>query len=348
MTAKTRYFLVGSVLVLVVGLSIGLVAYYGGMPQGLFSGQQGPEELKYIPGDAAVVAYANVQQVMGSQLRQHLRAFEGSTDEGRNEFREKTGIDIENDIDHVVACMNKKDASGQAGGMVIAKGRFGQAQSRLEALATEQGGTVEDYKGKRILLAPTKHPHEGDTHAEMAMAFLGPNLVALGGVAAVKRAIDGSSESTSVLGNAGMMKLVSGVDNASMWAVGRFDAISAGVKLPDEVAGQIPALTWFSASGHVNGGIQATVKAEAKNEESAKNLRDIIRGFTALAKMQAGSRPEMQKLMPDIQLTDDGSKVVEVSFAVTSDMLDALTAARHAAGALKKPEPKVEPKAEQK
>ena len=62
MTAKTRYFLFGSVLVLVVGLSIGLVAYYGGMPEGLFAGQQGPEELKYVPADATVVAYANVRR----------------------------------------------------------------------------------------------------------------------------------------------------------------------------------------------------------------------------------------------------------------------------------------------
>ena len=34
MTAKTRYFLFGSVLILTVGLSIGLVAYYGGVPGG--------------------------------------------------------------------------------------------------------------------------------------------------------------------------------------------------------------------------------------------------------------------------------------------------------------------------
>ena len=50
MTAKTRYFLIGSVMVLIVGLSIGLVAFYGGMPSGLFASQHGPAELKYLPG----------------------------------------------------------------------------------------------------------------------------------------------------------------------------------------------------------------------------------------------------------------------------------------------------------
>ena len=87
MTAKTRYFLFGSVLVLILGLSIGLVAYYGGMPSSLFSSQRGPAELKYVPGDAAVVAYANVRDVMNSELRQRLRKFEGATEEGRNGSR---------------------------------------------------------------------------------------------------------------------------------------------------------------------------------------------------------------------------------------------------------------------
>jgi hypothetical protein len=68
MTAKTRYFLIGSVMVLVVGLSIGLVAFYGGMPSGFFSAQREPAELKYMPKDAAVVAYANVRDVMNSEL----------------------------------------------------------------------------------------------------------------------------------------------------------------------------------------------------------------------------------------------------------------------------------------
>ena len=86
-------------------------AFYGGMPAGLFSSQRGPEELKYLPGDSAVVAYANVRDVMNSELRQRLRKFEGVTDEGRSEFKSETGIDIEQDIDHVVACMGAPAAS---------------------------------------------------------------------------------------------------------------------------------------------------------------------------------------------------------------------------------------------
>ena len=345
MTAKTRYFLFGSVLILTVGLSIGLVAFYGGMAGSLFAGQQSLAELKYVPADAAVVAYANVREVMNSQMRQRLRQVDGMTDQGRSEFKDKTGIDIEQDIDHVVAFMGAKGSTGNRSGLVVATGRFDQG--RLEALAVENGAKVEQYKGKKLVSALADKAHPGDTahpagtapEASMAVAFLGPNLVAMGGIDMVRQSIDRAGGSTSVQGNADLMKLVGEMNDASVWAVGNFDVFRAEVKLPSEVSDRIPSITWFSASGHVNGGMQATVKAETKDEQAATNLRDIIRGFTALARMQTGSNPELQKLMPDIQLGGDG-KVVSVSFALTTEMLDAIVAARGAAGAIKKSQPK--------
>jgi hypothetical protein len=169
----------------------------------------------------------------------------------------------------------------------------------------------------------------------MAVAFLGPNLVAMGGIDMVRQSIDRAGGSTSVQSNADLMKLVGEMNDASVWAVGNFDALRAEVKLPDEVSDRIPSISWFSASARVNGGMQTTVKAETKDEQAANNLRDIIRGFTALARMQTGSNPELQKMMPDIQLGGDG-KIVSVSFALTTQMLDAIVAARGAAGAIKK------------
>ncbi len=342
MTAKTRYFLLGSVLVLTVGLSIGLVAFYGGVPTALFGAQRVPAELKYVPGDSAIVAYANVKDVMASDLRQRLRRFEGVTDEGRSEFKEQTGIDIESDLDHIVACMGPKGGGGEANGLILASGRFDA--TRIEALAVGHGGTVEQYKGKRLVLSPAGSHHEGATHGPgMAMAFLAPGLVALGGAEMVRLAVDRGDGAGSVLANAQMMKLVADMDNPSMWAVGRFDAISAQASLPAEVTDRIPPITWFTASGRVNGGLQAEVKAEAKDEQGANNLRDIIRGFVALAKMQAGNKAGMQAMMPDIQLAGDG-KEVSISFAVTTEMLDAFDAARTASGAVKKHMEKSEPK----
>jgi len=101
------------------------------------------------------------------------------------------------------------------------------------------------------------------------------------------------------------------------------------------VSARIPPLNWFSASGRVNGGLQAVVKAEAKDDQAAENLRDIVRGFVALAKMQTSSKPGIQKMMPDVQLSGEG-KEVAISFAVTNEMLDAFEAARSMGEQMKK------------
>ena len=79
-----------------------------------------------------------------------------------------------------------------------------------------------------------------------------------------------------------MMKLVRSLDDGNAWAVGRFDALSSHARLPEDVASQLPAITWFSASGHVNGGIRGVVRAETRDDEAANNLRDVVRGFLAL------------------------------------------------------------------
>jgi hypothetical protein len=336
MNGKTRYFLVGSTLVFFVGLSIGLVAYYGGLPKGLFApAANGPAELTFVPEDAAVVAYANVKQVMTSDLRQRLRQFGGPTDEGRTEIKTATGIDIENDIEYVVAFMSKRQgdatASNSTSGLVLARGQFDQG--RLEALALEKGATIEDYKGKRLIKPNAKEREPGSKHeSDLAVAFLENGLVALGGEANVRRVIDGPGASAKTArDNAEMMKLIADQGDASFWAVGQFAAISSQAKLPQEVTDRIPPITWFSASGHVNGGVQVMVKAETASDEAANNLREIVRGFVALAKMQAGSRPEAQALWPTVETAGTG-KTVSLSFGVTTQLIDAMTPKKRDSG----------------
>ena len=111
MNARTRYFVISSLLVLFVGLGAGLVAYYVGFPAGAFSSSGGPDELRYIPHDVAVVAYADVREVMASEFRQRLREAAPGQENGRRELEERTGINIETDVTHVVASL-QADPSG--------------------------------------------------------------------------------------------------------------------------------------------------------------------------------------------------------------------------------------------
>ena len=126
MSNKTRYFVAVTGAILVIGLGTGLVASYMGLPVSVFTSAAGPEELEYVPADAAVVAYANVREVMNSELRKRFTEMEPSQ-EHKNEFEEKTGLNFEQDIDTVVAAMMPKAAAtGHPDGsfLILARGRF--------------------------------------------------------------------------------------------------------------------------------------------------------------------------------------------------------------------------------
>lgn len=318
MTKKTRTFMLVSGAILTVGLVTGLLASYLGLPVSLLSNAAGPDELQYVPQNAAVVAYANVRDVMNSEFRQRFRKLEPQSAE-RHEFEEKTGVKIDEDIDSIVAAFIPTETTTDRhdkGAVVLARGRF--EASRLEALALEHGGTAEDYKGKRLLT----HQDQNDS---MAVGFVESDLVALGSLDAVKLAIDAGADNRNVMSNNELMRLVAELDNSNAWAVGRFDALAREAQLPSDLQSQLPAVTFFSAAGHVNGGVSGVLKAEARDEASAQNLRDVVRGFLAMARLQSGSRPGIQQMVDSLQLTGEG-KTVALSFNIPSEFFDALEA----------------------
>src|SRR5262245_66534590 len=97
MTTKTRYFVIISLLVLTVGLGTGLLAYYVGFPTSALQRAGGPDELQFVPNDAALVAYADVRQIMTSDLRQKLRPLLIPKDDRQHQTQNKPAMDIHSD-----------------------------------------------------------------------------------------------------------------------------------------------------------------------------------------------------------------------------------------------------------
>jgi len=336
MTTRTRYFVIASLLVLSVGISAGLVAYYAGFPMSAFARSGGPDELKYVPSDATVLAYADVRAVMSSELRRKLHEAAPMSENGQREFQDQTGINIETDIDHVVACVAPgagaslppgSGASGfPGGGMVLARGVFDAV--KIEALMREHGARIEDYKSHRLIVADIKRSvglpadTRPDTTSDgFALTFMETGLAAVGSASLIRSAIDNQANGQNVTTNEEIMNLVRSLDSGNTWAVGRFDALQKQARLPAEVASRIPPITWFSVSSHVNGGITGVIRAETRDEESANNLRDVVRGFVGLAKMQMGSKPEYQTMMQAFELGGTG-KTVALSFAIPAEVFD--------------------------
>lgn len=314
MTRRTRLFLLVAAGILVIGLGTGLVASYVGLQNLTLIGGKGPAEFAYVPVDARMVAYANVRDVMNSELRRKIDAIHPGGD-GAKSFQEHTGIDVEKDIDYVIASASGMQADREgAPPLVLARGRFDPV--RIEGLARQEGASIEDYKGTRLL-----------TREEFGLAFVEPGLVAVGGPDAVRRAIDTkAARGQNATDNDELMRLVRGVDDGTVWAVARFDELAAS-RLPKDVASKLPAISWFSAKGIINGGVEAQVRAEARDDMAAQDLREVIRGFMALARMQSGGQPGIAEFINSLQLGGQG-KTVSLAFSLPPSVLDALGAMR--------------------
>ena len=327
MTKKTRYFLAGAAAILVAGIGVGLFAYYGLGRQAIF--QPGlPDELRYVPQNAALVAYANVQAVMNSDLRRELDRAAGDGPRNRGEIHDVAGIDIETQVNHVVAYLEKGGGPWRQAprGLMLASGTF--EQSKIEQYIRDHGGTIEDYHGKHIAL----HHEESmsmdgrpdrrgpDRDSDMAVGFLQPNVVALGHVDLVRAVIDrnAASSSANVTSNEELMRIIRDASGETAWVVGHFDEVTSHMGLPPQVRQQVPPLRLVSAKAHIDGGVKATIRAETEDDVSADQMRDVVRGFVSLARMQGGGKPELQDTLKSIELAGSG-KVVQVSFSMTPE-----------------------------
>ena len=310
MTKQTRYFMTGSAAVLAAGLCTGLAAYYGGGFQPL-SASTGPTELSYVPADASVVAYADVRSIMDSELRQRLKAVIPS-EHGREEFQRETGIDIETQVDYIVASISPTvEGTTHPEPLVVVRGSF--SPDTLESITREHGGVVEMYREKKMIASPN------NAHA---IAFLEPGLVAVGKIQSIKNGIDAHMAAKSITSNNEMMTLVSDIVRTNnAWAVGRFDLLTAQAKLPEQIARQIPPVKWFAAAGHINGGVSALLRAEAKDDEAAENLRDVVRGFLALGRLQSQGDPRIAAIANSMQLEGTG-RTVQLTFAVPAEVIE--------------------------
>jgi hypothetical protein len=326
MNKRTRLFLAVASGILVVGLGTGLVAaYVAGFQNLTIIGRDGPAELAYVPADARVLAYAEVREVMDSEVRRRLSVLQPGTNTGAEHFKAQTGIDLETDIDYLVAAISEP-AAGEPP-LVLARGRFDEV--RIEGLLRDQGGIVEDYQGSRLLV---------QNDEKFAVVFLEPGLVALGGATAVRRSIDTKAAgSGSVNDNDEVMRLVRDIDDGDTWVVARFDAVTGATRLPAEVASQLPPINWFSARGSVGAGIDGQLRVETRDDASAQNLQEVIRGFMALGRLQSGQHPEVAELLNSVQLSNVG-KTVSLSFSLPPEMIDAL-GALHAERSRPRPAP---------
>ena len=323
MTQKSRYFLIAAAAVLILGVGGGLIAYLASkraasLPAGI------PAEVRYVPADAALVAYADVRAVMSSELRRELMpTIETGARKGRQMMSDFAGIDVEKQVDHVLGYVERSaaqapDTSEAPRAVMLVQGTFEQA--RIEQFIRDHKGTVENYHGHSISL------HQKGEE-EMAVGFVRPDLLAVGQSSLVRRVLDLSNDTSGktqdLTANTELMTLIRDASGSTAWVVGHFDALSRGMKLPASVSRQVPPLRLVSAKANVNGGIKATIRADTADQPAAEQLREVVRAFVALARLHGGGKSELQSALKSIQLSGT-DKTVQMTFAISSETVRAL------------------------
>ena len=326
---RTRYVVLASGGVLAAGLCGGLVAYLNrGLPRGVAA--DAPAELAFVPANATAVAYADMRAVMASEFRRRLRRIAPSGVD-REQLERHLGLSIERDIDRVLvfwapeAEAEAEDAADLgASGLALFAGRFDAA--RLEAAARGGGATVSEENGVRIV------SRDVDDAGALAMAFLQPGLAAVGEPAAVRRAARRGTGETGIA-DEGMRRLLGRVDTrSSAWAVARFTDSGLFGWVPDSVSEQLPAVAAFAVQARINGGLGVSLSVEGRDDQAAQNLRDVVRGFVALARLQALGAPELQAILDSLETGGTGTGVT-LSFRVSAEALDRLLSMVSAADA---------------
>ena len=327
MTPTTRRFLTAAAAFLVIGLSGGLIAYLAyqratGVPPGV------PAEVRYVPADAALVAYADVRRLMSSDLRRELMpTIETRSQKGRQMMNDFAGIDLEKQVDHVVGYVlrDKQGAAGRQGtddvrAAMFVRGSFDE--QRVEQSIRDHGGTIEDYRGRHISI----RRHDDD---EIAVGFVQSGLLAVGAADLVRRAMDiPQAGLTDLTSNQELMALIQDASGSTAWVAGHFDAVTRGMKLPGPVSGQMPSVRLVSAKANVNGGVKATIRAETADRAAAQELADVVRAFLTVARLHAGDKAELAATLKSVQLSNT-DKSVQLMFAVTPETLRLLVPAPH-------------------
>ena len=192
MTTRTRYFVIVSLRCSASAWAPGWWPTTSGSPPAR-SAARAARRARLRAARRLAVAFANVHEIMTSELRQKVRRALPMQENGQREFENQTGINIETDIDRVVACLYPPIGAGatKGTGMVLARGRFDEV--RIEALMREHGATRRDLQRQAdgacgsLVRRPRSRQRPADnsdarprSSHSFAVSFMEPGLVAAG------------------------------------------------------------------------------------------------------------------------------------------------------------------------
>lgn len=341
-----------------VGLALATGAFFTGSARAAVGPL--PSEGLALPSDSSFVMGLDVKRFVASPFYTRYASKDvKARPEAFRDLEARTGLNPERDVDQIVIAGSHANKAGAA----IVFGRFDRTRVQQAIESTHKGkASWKNQSGTTIYLFD-----EGKRSAG-AMAFLGDNVLVLGSQTSVESvAANHASGGKGIASNTSLMKLVEGVKPGStFWMAGdqsllanlnnglgrhhptgpgvepaaigaeaAVQALQAGPAGPGQnpLAG-LPTLKSIVVTGDLDPIVSFQAAGEVADEAAAKNLADVIRGFLALAALQAQQKPELKDLSTAVSVTQDAQRVL-VNGRFPYELIDSLHPKKMAAPAAK-------------
>lgn len=294
-----------------------------------------PAEGLVLPADTRFVMGVDVKRFVQSPFYRKF-ASQGGKPAAFADLEAKTGLDPERDVDQVLIA--GRPDQGQEGGVVIVRGRFDR--TKISQTIEREGKSVSTKKqdGNPVYLFAEGRKGAG------ALAFLGhdDDLIVMGSQKAVEAAVSSHFRgATPLKQNSQLTSLLERVKPGStFWMVGDQSLLSQMPSAMPAPGGggaqvQLPQLKNLLITGELDPVVTLDVTGDAADPAAATQLADIVRGFVALASLQAAQKPELKGLQNAVSVTTDQASV-RVSARVPYEILEAMQP-KKAAGATAPP-----------
>jgi hypothetical protein len=330
---RSRLVVVAAAVVVGMGTLAALGAFYLD-PARAAVGPLPPQALALSAGTRYVMGLDVKRFVASPFYARYAGASSGNRVQAFTQLEEKTGLNPERDLDQVYVAGSQTAAPGRGGDqLVVVVGRFDRYKVARAIETEKKGVTSKNFQGATVYL----FNEDASGRGSGAVAFLDDSTLVMGAQSAVEQTLGARAKGDAPLrSNAALLGLLESVrPGATFWMVGDQTLLS---NLPKTIPGpagpgtsqsiELPALKSLVVTGDLDPQVSLDVTGEAADEPAAKNLADIVRGFVALATLQANQRPELKQLASAINVTTEATKV-HVAARVPYDVIDSLQP-RHA------------------
>jgi len=317
---RRRFVITSTVaLAVVAGAVAGLAVYSNYVVRAAIPGL--PEAVGYLPQDAQGVFGANVQKFVASPAFARFEQKQGNTiAHDLGEFTARTGVDPKKDIHYVIAAGHAAQQRGR--GAAIAVGTFNTAA--ITAFIESHVTPIKvDYKGTTVLMIPEK---DGSS-IEKGVAFIKESEIALGDLESLKAVLDvRAGAAPSIEANPTLGPLLRNLNPDEMfWFAGDAAAVLSKAPQKTPFADSISALETVVGTLDLTDAVAGKLTLTARDEEAARKLTDVLRGFVALGQLAGEHKPEIAELLRGVSVAQD-KKLIRVVVNVPYDVIDRLEA----------------------